>query len=174
MKYQTNKALGPFLNKWGCHIACILQKVEKACGGSKKFTNEDVVTIYKRGIAEGHIQKEEFNPDGTAKIGCLVLDKDGSGASDGEFLFNFGAELLGVSVRAKSYRREKADYVPKQGEEEILELKRHGYNGSHFVSGTNIVGSNWKKEIEFDPIEGGSNCARDGWIESKRILTLTK
>lgn len=174
MKYQTNPSLGPFLNHWGCHVASILEKVEKASGWTKKFTNDDVVKIYRAGMECGHIQKEVFNADGSPRDGCLILDKDKSGASDGEFIFNLGAELLGVPFRAKSYRKESADYVPGKGEEEVLELKRSGYNGSHFVAGTNVVGSNWKKEIEFDPIEGGSFCAREGWIESKRILTIEK
>ena len=166
MKFQTNPPLGPFINHWGCHFSDILQKVEKTGGYPKWFSNDDVLTIYYRSMAEGYLQREQFNKNETPLDGCTV--------QNGDKIFNLGAELLGIPFRATDYRHEAADYVPKAGEEEILELKRKGYNGSHFVSGTNIVGCNWKKEIEFDSVEGGSNCSRDGWIESKRILTIVK
>lgn len=170
MKYQTNPQLGPFLNHWGCHIHSILEKVEKVSGWNVKFTNENVLTVYYLGMSKGFIQREVFDKNGIPSDGCIILatGKD----THGDEVFNIGAEILGIHYRATEYRYESADYVPKKDEEEILELKRRGYYGSHFVSGTNIVGCNWKKEIEFDPIEGGSNCARDGWIESKRILVI--
>lgn len=174
MKFQTNPSLGPFLNHWGCHIHSILSKVEKVCGGAAKFSNDDVLTVYFRGMSEGWIQREVFDKEGRPLDGCLVLarsEKDGT-RSCGDLIFNFGAELLGVPFLATGYRKESSEYVPVAGEEEILCLNRKSYSGEHFVSGTGIVGSNWKKEIEFDPIEGGSNCARDGWIASKRILTI--
>jgi len=170
MKFQTNPPLGPFINHWGCHIDSILEKVEKVCGGTKKFSNDDVLTVYYLGMAKGFIQREVFDKNGIAIDGCLVLANGDD--THGDEIFNLGAELLGIPFRAKGYRKEVAAYEPKAGEEEILCLKRKNYAGEHFVAGTNIVGMNWKKEIEFDPIEGGSNCARDGWIDSKRILTV--
>jgi hypothetical protein len=161
LKYQTNPQLGPFLNHWGCHICSILCKVE--IRGGVKFTNAEVYAIYQEAIHAGIVQAEIKNELGQPLDGCTVYD--------GARLFNLAAGFKGVPDRAASYRHENADYVIKSNEEEILELKRSGYLGSHFVSGTGISNpDHWQGEIEFDPIEGGSQCGRIGYIASKRIL----
>jgi hypothetical protein len=165
MKWQTNKELGPYLNHWGCFIDSILQKVEKKSGYQFKWTNEQIVEIYKHGISAGFIQEEIANPDGTPKDGCDVLDVVG--------VFNLGADFAGIADRAKSYHYAEHDYQPQDNETEILELKRDGYAGSHYVDGNDKANQTpWQNEIEFDPIEGGSNCARVGWIASKRIFVF--
>jgi hypothetical protein len=170
MKYQTNTPLGPFINHWGCHITSILEKVEKA--GGVKFTNDDVLTVYYTGMAKGFIQREVFDSNGIPKDGCFILATGND--THGDEIFNIGAGLLGVPFRATGYRKELANYTPNPGEEELLCLKRKGYDGLHFVAGNNKSGVRLVDEIEFDPVEGGSNCARTGWIDSKRILTIVK
>ena len=132
--------------------------------GNVKFTNDDVVAVYRRAMDLGYVQKEVASPSGAPADGCTVLDGLG--------LFNLAASYSGAKIRAKSYRHESADYeIIPTAEEEILELKRAGYTGSHFVCGNGIAKSGrWQNEIEFDPIEGGSQCARSGWIASKRII----
>ena len=171
MKYQTNPELGPFLNHWGCHFCCILEKVEIKT--NQKFSNAEVVAIYQKAMSEGYVQKEVRDHENHPIDGCTILDGDKNGAGDGDKIFNLGAELKGSPIRAIGYRWESKDYVIKPNEEEILELKRVGYPGSHFVSGTGVPHPElWQHEIEFDPIEDGSQCARHGWIESKRILSF--
>lgn len=168
MKYQTNPQLGKFINAWGCNLCCILEKVEKSLarfGKAFKFSNPDVVTVYKTAMERGFVQKEVFTEDGEPKDGCTV--------NNPKAVFNLCAEMFKLPIYCESFRQADADYIPSDGEEEILELKRAGYNGSHFVSGNGNTKS-LKDEIEFDPIEGGSRCAREGWIASKRIYTIRK
>jgi hypothetical protein len=161
LKYQTNTQLGPFINHWGCHICSILCKVE--IRGKVKLSNAEVCAIYHEAINAGIVQAEISNELGVPIDGCAVYD--------GARLFNLAAVAKGVVDRAIDYRHENADYVIKSNEEEILELKRSGYLGSHFVGGTGISNpDHWQGEIEFDPIEGGSQCGRIGYIASKRIL----
>jgi hypothetical protein len=162
MKYQTNEELGVFINKWGCHICSVLCKAEvtsRRFGKYFKFSNSDVGAVYLAGMEKGFIQAEEYK-DGKPFDGCSVLD--------GARLFNLAASMFDLPVVATRYRWENKDYTPKEGEEELLELKRTGMQGSHFVCGNGSGG------IEFDPIEGGSQAARLGWVESKRILTVRR
>ena len=164
MKWQTNEELGPFINHWGCFFCSILEKVEKATGYTLHFSNEMIVGIYVYGMRQGWITKEEYKNNIPAN-GCFVLDAPA--------LYNYAAQQLGVKTTCTKYSGRVSDkYAPKAGEEEILCLARKGYDGFHFVDGTNKAATPWQGEIEFDPIEGGSNCARAGWIDSKRILTI--
>lgn len=164
MKYQTNPELGPFINHWGCFFCSILEKVEKSTGWQKHFSNANIVGIYEYGIKHGWITPEVW--DGSnPKDGCFVLDAPA--------VYNYAAELLGSKWQCVKYHKVDKLYIPCAGEEEILELGRPGYNGSHFVAGTGAAHvPDWQKEIEFDPIEGGSQCAKVGFIKSKRILTV--
>ena len=116
--------------------------------------------MYERAKQIGVVQKEVFSEDGEPLDGCTVYN--------GKALFNLCAAMFDLPVHCESFRLEPATYVVKKGEEEILELRREGKTGSHFVSGDNSGG------IEFDPIEGGSQSARVGWVASKRILTIKK
>lgn len=164
MKFQTNEELGPFINLWGCFFCSILEKVEKSTGWTQHFSNENVVGIYVESMRRGWITKEEWN--GTIpKDGCFVLNAPA--------VYNYAAQALESHLRCKGYRKTDKLYIPRAGEEEILELGRTGYNGSHFVDGTGAAHvPDWNKEIEFDPVEGGSQCAKVGFIKSKRILTV--
>src|SRR5574344_1219874 len=164
MKYQTNPELGPFINHWGCFLCSILEKVEKSTGWEKHFSNENIVGIYQHGINAGWITKEVWD-GATPKDGCFVLDAPS--------VYNYAAEFLGVRARCSGYKKVDKTYIPARNEEEILCLGRAGYNGSHFVAGTGVAHvPEWQGEIEFDPIEDGSQCAKLGFIKSKRILTV--
>jgi len=164
MKFQTNEELGPFINHWGCFFCSILEKVEKATEWTQHFSNPAVVAIYVEGMKRGWITQEVWEND-KPKDGCFVLDAPA--------VYNYAAEQLGGKWRCTGNRKVDKLYLPYAGEEEILELGRAGYNGSHFVAGTGVIHSpDWRDEIEFDPIEGGSQCAKLGFIKSKRILTV--
>lgn len=155
--------MGPFLNKWGCFHNSILCKLEKHAGG-RRFTNDEVRWIYFQGIQNRFIQEELFDSHGKPLDGCDILDQKG--------FYNFAAKMFGIKSRCIEYRYEPATYQTKKDEEEILELKRNGVRGSHFVCGNGSFGVPVKARIEFDPIEGGSNSARDGWVESVRIFVI--
>ena len=145
-----------------------MQKVEKAsrvAGKPFKFSNSDVGGVYLSAMRHGLVQKEVRSEDGEPLDGCTVYN--------GKALFNLCADMFYLPVECVEMREEAKDYRPKPGEEEILELKRTGMTGSHFVSGNGKSGP-LAKEIEFDPIEGGSVTARLGWIESKRIYVIRK
>lgn len=164
MKFQTNPELGPFINHWGCFFMSDLEKVEKSTGWTKRFSNENVVGIYVYSMNAGWITKEEWK-NGKPFNGCFVLDAPA--------IYNYAAEQLGSKWRCTGYRKADKLYIPCAGEEELLELGRDGYNGSHFVAGTGVAHApRWQGEIEFDPIENGSQCAKLGFIKSKRILTV--
>ena len=164
MKYQTNPELGPFINHWGCFFCSILEKVEKSTGWVLRFSNPMVVAIYAGCIERGWISKEQWK-NGQPFDGCWVLDAPA--------VYNYAAEQLGSTWRCKSYHKADKTYIPYANQEELLELGRSGYDGSHFVAGTGVAHvPDWNKEIEFDPIEAGSQCARIGFIKSKRILTV--
>jgi hypothetical protein len=163
LKYQTNPELGPFLNKWGCFHNSILCKLEKHAKGYR-FTNDDVRRVYITAMRHGVVQEEAFDGKGKPLDGCDILDH--------MELYNLAAVMFGIRSRCVEYRVEKPDYHTKPNEEEILELKRNGLKGSHFVCGNGSFGVPVKARVEFDPIEGGSNCARDGWIESIRIMVI--
>lgn len=168
MKYQTNESHGLFINHWGCNLCSIMQKVEKTSavyGKPFKFSNSDVGGVYLTAMRHGIVQNEVRSEDGEPLDGCTVYN--------GKALFNLCAEMFSLPVECINMRTESAKYKPKPGEEEILELKRKDMNGSHFVSGNGKQGL-LANEIEFDPIEGGSRCARNGWIASKRIYTIKK
>ena len=165
MKFQTNPELGPFINHWGCFFTSILEKVEKSTGWTKHFSNANVVGIYQHGMDAGWITKEEWNGS-TPKDGCFVLNAPA--------VYNYAAEMIEAHARCTKYRKADKLYIPQYGEEEILCLGRNGYNGNHFVAGTGASHDpGWNQEIEFDPIEGGSRCAKEGFIVSKRILSIT-
>ena len=173
MKYQTNPELGPFINEWGCFFTSGLEKVEKSTGWTKHFSNPNVVGIYQ------YCMEQTFRYyDGTIKPWISAEEWDGSKPKNGCFIwnlpavYNYAAEFLGSHYRCTGYKKVDKLYVPKRNEEEILCLGRDGYNGTHFVSGTGVKETPWQGEIEFDPIEGGSQCAKKGFIESKRILTI--
>ena len=163
MIYQTNRALGAYINKWGCFLVAIIQKVEKN-GNGLTFNERDILGIYENAKRHGFVSQEEANKDGTAKDGCYILEP--------QMLYNMVSEMFGFSTRCLSYRKEDANYIPDtiKGEEEILELKRDGMSGSHFVSGNGKKSKTVIGRIEFDPIESGSITARRGWIESIRIF----
>jgi hypothetical protein len=162
MIYQTDERLGPYLNHWGCHICSILHKVEKR--NKVTFDWTQVLAVYKDGMSRGYIQQEVQDVHGNPDDGCSVLD--------GKALYNLAAQYKGISELAGAYSHQESSYVPAPNDEEILELKREGYNGSHFVAGNGHTGDTMQSEIEFDPIEGGSHCARDGFINTKRIITF--
>ena len=163
MKYQTNYALGLFLNTWGCFHNSILQKVEKHSPGFK-FSNSDVFAIYLTAMRHGLVQQEVFDAFGKPKDGCDILDKKG--------LYNTATEMFGLKTKCIEYRREGPEYELKPGEEEILELARKGYGGVHFVSGNGKMTGSLYSRVEFDPIEGGSQCVNKGYVMSKRILVI--
>jgi len=163
MKWQTNPELGIFINHWGCFFCCILEKVEKATGWTKHFSNENVVGIYQTGMDSGWITKEVWEKHSPVD-GCFVINAPA--------VYNYAAQFIGVASKCTGYSKVGKLYIPGKSEEEILCLTRYGYDGMHFVAGTGIAGNPWNNEIEFDPIEGGSLCAKNGFIDSKRILTL--
>ena len=163
MRFQTNPALGPFLNAWGCHVTTILEKVEKKSGYAWSWSDADTVIVYQAGIANGAIQREVKDGAGNPVDGCDVLD--------GVKFFNLAAEMAGIPDRLKEYAHLPKDYVCQPGEEEILECARDGHPGFHFMSGNGVPDPvTWQNEIEFDPWEGGSMTARVGYIVEKRIL----
>ena len=165
MKYQTNPELGPYINLWGCDICSILSKVEKKSGYTWSWTNDQIVEVYKKGILAKFIQEEVANPDGSPLDGCDVEDYAG--------FYNLAAEYAGIKSVCVEMRFEDHLYEPLANEEEILELKRANHAGSHFVAGNgNTSPTNLETELEFDPIEGGSITAAQGWIASKRILVF--
>ena len=161
--YQTNRALGAYINKWGCFLMAIIQKVEKN-GNGLTFNERDILGIYENAKRHGFVSQEKANKDGTAKDGCYVLEP--------QMLYNMVSEMFGFRTRCLSYKKEDSDYTPDTtiGEEEILELKRDGMSGSHFVSGNGKKSKTVIGRIEFDPIESGSITARLGWIDSIRIF----
>jgi hypothetical protein len=174
MKWQTNEPLGPFINEWGCFLHFLLEKVEKSTGWTKHFSNEDIVNlyvacmrktfVYKDGTTKPWISPEVWK-NGKPADGCFVWNAKG--------VYNAAAEFLGSDYRCVKYVGWKnKNYIPQKNEEEGLCLKRQGYSGVHFVAGTGIASIPWQKEIEFDPVEGGSLCAKYGWIDSKRILVI--
>lgn len=145
-----------------------MEKVEVTSarfGRQFKFSNSDVGGVYITAIRHGIVQKEVRTEDGEPKDGCTVYN--------GKALFNMCADMFDLPCECIDMRTEGKDYQPKPGEEEILELKRKDMEGSHFVAGNGKPGA-LADEIEFDPIEGGSKCARVGWIASKRIYTIQK
>ncbi len=162
MKFQTNPELGLFINHWGCFYCSILEKVEKSTKWTRHFSNDDVVKVYKDCIASGMISPEQWK-NNKPSDGCFVYNAPG--------VYNYAAKFLESKARCTGYKKVNKNYKPLSGEEEILCLNRKGYNGSHFVAGTNVAGI-LKEEIEFDPIEYGSNCAKRGFIQSKRILSI--
>jgi len=174
MKFQTNEELGLFINHWGCFFCSILEKVEKSTGWTRHFTNENIVGIYvycmkQTSLYKGNntikpwISAEKWE-NGKPSDGCFVWDTMS--------VYNYAAEQLETVWRCTGYRKVDKLYIPCASEEEILELGRNRYKGSHFVAGTNKICHPWKNEIEFDPIEDGSQCAKTGFIKSKRILTV--
>ena len=145
-----------------------MEKVEVTSaryGRPFKFSNSDVGGVYLTAMRHGIVQKEVRTEDGELLDGCTVYN--------GKALFNLCAEMFSLPVECTDVRTEAKDYKPKSGEEEILRLERKNMEGAHFVSGNGRVGL-LAKEIEFDPIEDGSRCAKEGWIESKRIYTIRK
>jgi hypothetical protein len=137
--------------------------LEKHAKG-RRFSNDEVKWIYFQGMQNRFIQQELFTNDGKPLDGGYILDQKG--------FYNFAAQMFGIKSRCVEYRREPVSYKTKPGEEEILELKRSGVKGSHFVCGNGSFGVPLKARIEFDPIEGGSKSARDGWIESVRVFVI--
>jgi hypothetical protein len=173
MKYQTNPELGQYLNHWGCYIISILEKVEKANPGFK-FSNSDIDKVYITAMRHGYVSLE-VNRNGNPFDGCTVQNYTPDQKWDGHGtvgIFNTACDMFGLKNRCISSRHESKNYIPISGEEEILELKRDKYKGSHFVDGNGKANVHLLDEIEFDPIEGGSQCAKLGWIDSKRILKI--
>lgn len=163
MIHQTDKELGPYINKWGCFLMAIIQKVEKN-GNGYTFSARDILKIYENAMRHELVRREVADKDGNPKGGCYILKQ--------QMLYNMAAEMYGFNTRCLSYKKEDASYIPDttKGEEEILELKRDGMAGSHFVSGNGKKSKTVIGRIEFDPIAGGSVTARRGWIESIRIF----
>ena len=163
MIHQTDKELGLYINKWGCFLISILRLVEKN-GNGYTFSAHDILKIYENAMRHELVGREVADEDGNPKGGCYILKQ--------QMLYNMAAEMYGFKTRCLSYRREKPDYIPDitKGEEEILELKRDGMSGSHFVTGNGKKSKTLIGRIEFDPIAGGSVTARRGWIESVRIF----
>lgn len=168
MIYQTNPKLGLYLNRWGCYFCSILQKVEKHSG--VKLTEYQALTIYTKAMAAGAVSLEVHDDPSTK-----ADETDGVTILQPAVVFNIAAAEVGSKCRCRGARKEPAEVLPGPGETEILELRRHDKPGQHFVSGTGAKpkpGRPWQDEIEFDPIEGGSNSAKVGYIASKRILTI--
>jgi hypothetical protein len=165
MKWQNQPQFSLYIQHWYCNVFSHLEKVEKRSGWKYSWTNDGINDISQKAIDAGFVQKNIANLDGTPKDGGDVLNYVG--------LFNLAAEYAGISDRAVSMHFSEHDYQPLPNEEEILELKRDGYAGSHFTAGNNVANQTpWNKEIEFDSIMGGSQCAKLGWIASKRILVF--
>lgn len=160
MIYQTDRALGAYINKWGCFFISILRLVEKNSGHS--FTAHDVLKIYENSMRHELLSREIANADGTPKDGCTVLEHRG--------IYNMTAEMYGLRTRCLNYYKMGAGYKKESSEDEILELKRSDIKGSHFVTGNGSFGVPIISRIDFDPIAGGSITAQRGWIESIRIL----
>ena len=163
MKYQTNPSHGKFINAWGCNICSIMCKVEITSaryGKPFKFSNSDVGGVYLEAMRRGIVGPETYTEDGEPLDGCVVFN--------GKALFNLCAEMFNLPVYCESMVQAPASYVPTTGEEEILELRRPDYKGSHFVCGDGKGG------IQFDPIEGGSKMARFGYVASKRIYRIVR
>jgi hypothetical protein len=171
MKYQTNKELGPFFNAWGCNIDAHLEKIEKVSKWNYSWSNEGILNVYHESMDKGFVQKEKYDCTGDLLDGCTVLNGIG--------LFNLAADYAGLNYRCVAYKVETPDYVCKHGEEEILKCQYTAKDENktvhtHFMDG---LGSNlnpWNKDIEFDPIEGGSNTAKYGHIVEKHILTIVE
>jgi hypothetical protein len=159
--HQTDKELGPYINKWGCFLISILRLVEKN-GTGYTFRAHDILKIYENAMRHELVSREVKDSDGSPKDGCTILEQRG--------LYNMAAEMYGFNTRCLNYYWRPADYQKQTGEDEILELKRSGVKGSHFVTGNGSFGVPVLNRIEFDPIAGGSVTARRGWIESIRIF----
>jgi len=163
MKFQDDVNLGPYINLWGCDFCSILRLVEVKSSGTFEWDYPGILEVYRQGMDQNYVQKEVANPDGTPKDGCSVYDF-GS-------LFNMASEYAKVLAVCGGEFYAEHDYQITGNDAEILELKRDGHAGSHFVLGNgkiNLVV--WQSEIAFDPITGGSQTARLGWIASKRIM----
>lgn len=161
MIHQTDKELGPYINKWGCFLISILRLVEKNSNGYT-FSARDILKIYENAMRHELVSREVADEDGSAKSGCYILKQRG--------LYNMAAEMYGFNTRCLNYYWRPANYQKQTGEDEILELKRDGMAGSHFVTGNGSFGVPVLNRIEFDPIAGGSVTARRGWIKSIRIF----
>lgn len=168
MLYQTNPKFGLYLNRWGCYFFSLLQKV--TCHGGVEISEAQALTIYTKSMTAGAISLE-IHDDPTTKQD----ETDGVTILQPAVVFNIAASEVGAQCRCRGVRKEPADVLPGPGEDEILELRKHDRPGQHFVAGTGVnpkPGRPWQDEIEFDPIEGGSNSAKIGYIASKRIMTI--
>lgn len=155
MKYQTDKELGPFINKWGCFFISILYHVEKQTG--KEFSCDEILAIYREAIVRGYVQKELADAQGRPLDGCDVYDPK--------------SVFLLAGGYCKGFYKAPRDFVPASNEVEILCLARADHKGFHFVAGNkNTKTGKLADEIAFDPIKGGSLTAKLGWIDSKRVL----
>ncbi len=161
MIHQTDRALGAYINKWGCFLISILRLVEKNSNGYT-FQARDILKIYENAMRHELVSREVKDSDGNPKSGCYILNQRG--------LYNMATEMYGFNTRCLNYYWRPADYQKQTGEDEILELKRDGMAGSHFVTGNGSFGVPVLNRIEFDPIAGGSITARLGWIKSVRIF----
>lgn len=161
MIHQTDRALGAYINKWGCFLISILRLVEKNSNGYT-FSAHDILKIYENAMRHELVSREVADKDGNPKGGCYILKQRG--------LYNMAAEMYGLKTRCLNYYKMGAGYKKESSEDEILELKRSGMKGSHFVTGNGSFGVPVINRIDFDPIEGGSITAQRGWIESIRIF----
>ena len=163
MKFQDDPQLGPYINAWGCDFCSLLALVEVKSNGTFTWDYPGILEVYKQGMDHGYVQKEVQNPDGSPADGCTILDFTS--------FFALASQYAKVLVVCGGEFYAEHDYQPTGNDAEILELKRDGHAGSHFTLGNGKANQTpWQNEIAFDPIRGGSQTAKLGWIASKRIL----
>ena len=150
MLYQTDPALGPYINEFGCLFCDILKKVEKRTRPDKPFGADEILAIYKSGMQTGIIGQEQADADGNPASGCYINDLNAllrlAGAGNAQFQINPGSSDIFWPVGSQP-----------DSNEEIIERWHNDRTGfTHFVCGA-PDGS-----VEWDPIEGGSVTVREG------------
>lgn len=152
MYKQTDRRFSPIIQDFGCYFMCILYIVEKYYL-KRDMTISEIQDIYMQGVAKHDIDPEEWYDDRTVD-GCyirypvlfiqLVLD-----------YFNLPFDVISCNISTIAHK----DCF------NILYLVR-GEGVHHFVVGTSM------SDIEWDPWDGGSRCAKEGRIESVRCIHI--
>jgi hypothetical protein len=147
MLLQSEKDLGPYVNKYGCYMMSILFHAMMA--RRKPMTASEVIAIYVSAKASGLIGPEKADKDGHPIDGCYV--------NDPAMLYHVAG---GGHVLIK-----KVDglYQCKADEREILAWFNARTNFTHFTAG------NGSGVCVYDPL-GQSITRSEGVIISKRIL----
>ena len=109
-----------------------------------QMTDDSVLQIYNSCVANGIIGNE-----------CFINDSDK--------LMNFVAPGFAVSKG-----KQDPTYQLQQNEFEVLCMYNPKTDFTHFIAGDG------NGNVEFDPIQGGSRTAREGYVKSLRIFSISK